>query len=151
LVNFCSYLAGDWRSTVRLYMAISIPWFLGLIVAVNILGVLVLSGVMHRTAPPKPIKGSVFLWVEGVLRDPATLWCTVVCLFLFLSLYGFFITTKFKLRTRVRSAISAEKFSEGSLPRILDSSLTGADLLTVLYRGEVRAEHEVDASGMQSG
>jgi hypothetical protein len=75
LVNFCSYLAGDWRSTVRLYASVFshmgkcaillIPvYFVSLVIA------LVLTGTSPRPVAPEPTQ-SLLPWIQSVLSNPA--------------------------------------------------------------------------------
>jgi len=58
-VNFCSYLAGDWRSVIRLYDTIWLIWATGFSLLGNIVGLLVMFGIMQPTQPPKAISYSV--------------------------------------------------------------------------------------------
>jgi len=136
-VNFCSYLAGDWRSVVQLYGTIWLIWGPGLILLANILGVLVMVGIMQSTQLPM----SYSAW-HDILRDPATLWFLVGSVVLFLGPYAYFIRRRFELRSRVRRAICNERFGANSLPKVLDASLTRENILEILYPGSIVAEHE---------
>jgi hypothetical protein len=81
--------------------------------------------------------------VDAILRDPATLCFVVLSVVIFLGIYAYFIRAKFKVRSRVRRAICAERFGATSLPKVLDASLTRNDILETLYPGSIVAEHEV--------
>jgi hypothetical protein len=106
-------------------------------------------GIMHPTPLPNARGDSVMLWVHAILRDPATLCFLVISVLLFLGFYAYFIRTKFKVRSRVRRAICAERFGASSLPRVLDGSLTRTDILEILYPDAIGAEHE--ASPLAAG
>jgi hypothetical protein len=63
--------------------------------------------------------------------------------------------TRLRMRSRIRRAISAEKFSESLfsksyLSQALDYALAGEGLLKVLYRVDTPAEHESEASQAQN-
>jgi len=156
LANFCSYLAADWRSTVRLYGAIFAfslwPLALGFLLT-YLVSILVMLGVMGASVLPKAIDahGSPLFWANTAVQDPPTFFFVVVFLVIFFVPYSVFMMTRLRIRSRIRRAISAEKFSESLfsenfLSQALDYSLAGEDLLNVLYRGDTPAEHESEAS-----
>jgi hypothetical protein len=114
-----------------------------------IVSLLVLAGVMelmgassnfeqidlHRPLLPQ----AKFLLYPPILSMMMAIWVP------FVTLYTIFTLTRRSLRTRIKQAISAKKFNESFLPKTLGFSLTRADLLTMLYRGDLLAEHESKA------
>jgi hypothetical protein len=66
-----------------------------------------------------------------------------------------FMITRLRIRSRIKRAISVEKFSENLLSesflsQALDYSLAGEDLLKVLYRSDIPAEHESEVPKAQN-
>lgn len=158
LANFCSYLAADWRSTARLYGAIFAFGYWSLVVGLllaYLVSILATLGVMGPSVLPKvDAHGSLLLWASDVVHDPPTLCFVVIFLVIFFVPYSVFMMTRLRIRSRIRQAISAEKFSESLfsesfLSKALDYSLAGEDLLKVLYRSDIPAEHESEASKAQ--
>jgi hypothetical protein len=163
LVNFCSCLAADWRSTVRLYGAMfnHMMQCMGLCVViyfVSMVPVMLLVDDWVNVSPGIPgvtdsggflvwaqaVVSNPLAWVQAVAFYPPTLAFIVTSLVLSLVAYGVFSMTRSVLRTKLRRVISGKKFSESFLPETLDFSLTKADLLKVLYLGDIPAEHESD-------
>jgi hypothetical protein len=150
LVNFCSYLAADWRSTVRLYGALFNHMMLG----ANIYFIICLISIVpvalwvddwakvSREIPKLTDSGGFIAWAQAVACYPPNISFIMVSLALCLLIYIVFSMTRSFLRRKVRRAISGKKFSESFLPKTLDFSLTRADLLKILYRDDIPAEHE---------
>jgi hypothetical protein len=88
-------------------------------------------------------------WLQEVVRYPPAVAFVVATLVLYLVLYGAFSVSRAVLRAKVRRVISGKIFRDTFLPRTLDGSLTRADLLEILYRGNIRAEHESDIPDAQ--
>jgi hypothetical protein len=150
LVNFCSYLAADLRSTVRLYGAALNYWlnhctgcasavvgfYLGSIVAVN-------------DVLKQPF-GSRGIDVASNLPAWPSLAFIATNMVLFLVPYGYIFISRWNLRAKLRRVISGKKFSESLLPETLDFSLTRANLLKILYCGDIPAEHESNTPAAQN-
>jgi hypothetical protein len=160
-VNFCSYLAADWRSTVRLYGAVlkhlSVCTVIFLILNMVCLALATywandatdVSAAIPKVADAdgvlewgKAIVSDPMTWLQAVLHYPPTVAFVVASLVLYLLTYGAFSITRTILRANVRRVISGKRFRENFLPKTLDGSLTRADLLGILYRGDIRAAHE---------
>jgi hypothetical protein len=171
LANFCSYLAADWRSTVRLYGAVfhHLITCAQLVAAVYIVSIVILTNVISSRGPdvanpPKQTaaqiveetrkfiyqghtidehkSGSLLGWLATVVSNPAILLFLGLTLMLFLVPYGLFFITRWAKRARLRSVISGKKFRDTFIPETLAYSLTRADLLKILYHGEIVAHHE---------
>jgi hypothetical protein len=173
LANFCSYLAADWRSTVRLYAAVfhHLQACAGLAVAVYIISIviLILTNVMGSSRGPdvanRPERtaaqiaeetGRKLITREGrglLLGSPRTVASRFLLptLILFLVPYGLFFIKRLVLRAQVRHAISDKKFFRDTfIPETLAYSLTKADLLKIFYRGDIVKHHESGMPGAKS-
>jgi hypothetical protein len=158
LINFCSYLAADWNSTVRLYAsvvrhigrcAILLPpvYLISLVIAFSVSEA---RGASPRAAAPDPHQ-SLLPLIQTFLSN-SIIYCFVgSCIVLFLVPYGLFFASRRVMRVEIRNMVSRKQFSESFLPEILDYSLSKAELQTVLYRGDLRAEHEADRLTLQHG
>ena len=146
LANFCSYLAADWRSTVRLYGAVfhHLIACAQLVVAVYIVSIVILTNVeeTRKLIYQGHKSGSLLGSLPTVVSNPAILWFIGLTLMLFLVPYGLFFITRWAKRARLRSVISGKKFRDTFIPETLAYSLTRADLLKILYHGEIVAHHE---------
>jgi hypothetical protein len=172
LVNFCSYLAADWRSTARLYAAVfrHLKACAELTVAVFIVSIVILTNVIDSSRGPDVANppertaaqiveetrkliyqghtidehesGSLLRSLPTVVSNPAILLFLGLTLMLFLVPYGLFFITRWAKRARLRSVISGKKFRDTFIPETLAYSLTRADLLKILYHGEIVAHHE---------
>jgi hypothetical protein len=165
LANFCSYLAADWRSTVRLYAAVfyHLQACAQLAVAVYIVSIVIfiLTNVMGSSRGPdvanRPERTAAQIAEEtarklitregrgSLLGSPRTLASKFVVptLILFLVPYGLFFIKRLVLRAQVRRAISEKRFFRDTyIPETLAYGLTGADLHKILYHGDIVAHHE---------
>jgi hypothetical protein len=133
LARFCSYLAADWRSTLRLYGAVFEHFFacVGHVVAVYLVSIWILSRVIDFSKGP-----------NVVVSDLAFLWFFVSTLILFLVPYGLFFITRWVKRAQIRSMTCGQKFRDSFIPKTLGYSLTRAHLRKILYRGDIVAHHE---------
>jgi putative ABC transport system substrate-binding protein len=133
LVNFCSYPAADWRSTVRLYGAVlaHIRACAKLAGAICLVSIVALTRVMGASAMPDHTDpgGSFLGWTQAFVSNRAILWIIATSLVLFLVPYGLFSMTRLVLRAKLRRVIAGKKFSDSFLPETLAYSLTRADLL----------------------
>jgi PhoD-like phosphatase/O-methyltransferase domain len=133
LVNFCSYPAADWRSTVRLYGAVlaHIRACAKLAGAICLVSIVALTRVMGASAMPDLTDpgGSFLGWTQAFVSNRAILWIIATSLVLFLVPYGLFSMTRLVLRAKLRRVIAGKKFSDSFLPETLAYSLTRADLL----------------------
>jgi hypothetical protein len=148
LINFSSYLAADWKSTVRLYAAVfrhigkclillAPVYFLSLVSALLVIGPTRASPRSPASDPSQSLES-----IQSFLSDPLIYCFVASCLVLFLVPYGLFFASRRVARARIRRTVSARRFSESFLPEVLDSSLARKDLLGVLYLGDMLAEHE---------
>jgi hypothetical protein len=152
LVNFCSYLAADWRSTARLYAAVfrHLKACAELIVAVFIVSIVILTNVANPQIAEETKKlidqGHTIDERLGSLRtvvsNPEILWFLGPPLILFLVPYGLFFISRWANRANVRRVISGKKFRDTFIPETLAYSLTRADLLKILYQGDIVKHHE---------
>lgn len=172
LANFCSYLAADWRSTVRLYGAVfhHLIACAQLVVAVYIVSIVILTNVMDPSRGPdvaNPSKRTAAQIVEETRKliyqghtidehksasllgslptfvsNPAILLFLGLTLMLFLVPYGLFFISRWANRAKVRRVISGQKFRDTFIPETLAYSLTRADLLKIFYHGDIVAYHE---------
>jgi hypothetical protein len=133
LARFCSYLAADWRSTLRVYGAVFEHIFacVGHVVAVYLVSIWILSRVIDFSREP-----------NVVVSNLAFLWFFVSTLILFLIPYGLFFITRWVKRAQIRSMTCGQKFKDSFIPKTLGYSLTRAHLLKILYRGDIVAHHE---------
>jgi hypothetical protein len=132
LSYFCSYLAADWRSTIRLCGA-ALPHILKssvVVLLIYIATTIVL--LMTHVLPTRGVSDTSFSLALPFMGP-------------FLLFYGLFTMSRWANRTKLRRAISGKNFSESFLPKTLDSSLTRVNLLKILYRGNISAEHESDS------
>jgi hypothetical protein len=153
LALFCSYLAADWRSTVRLYatvLALSLPGFFAGIALEYLVSILATLHIVGYSDLPKAklVSGPLLSSVRNLSHDPPTLCMVLVTMALLLIPYVVLLAGRFRLRARIRRAAAGEVFSESLLSpyllsNLLSYSLAGADLLKMLYRGDVHREHEV--------
>lgn len=173
LANFCSYLAADWRSTVRLYAAVfhHLQACAQIAVAVYIVSIVIfiLINVMGSFRGPdvanRPERTAAQIAEEtarklitregrgSLLGSPRTLASKflVPTLILFLIPYGLFFIKRLVLRAQVRRAISEKRFFRDTfIPETLAYSLTRADLLKILYYGDIVAHHESGRPGAKS-
>jgi hypothetical protein len=134
LANFCSYLAADWRSTVRLYEAVfhHLKAYAPLAVAVYIVSTVILTIVMGSS------RGSA----GNVVSKLAFYWFIGTTLILFLVPYLLFFITRLTQRAKVRRVICGKKFRDTFIPETLTYSLTGADLRKIFYHGDIVTYHE---------
>jgi hypothetical protein len=181
LANFCSYLAADWRSTVRLYQAVfhHLQACAQLAVAVYIFSIVILTDIMGTSGRPDVVdaperavqilkeanfphppekgysghidqghtidehkSGSLLESLQTGVSKPAILWFFGASLTLFLVPYGVFFITRLTLRAKLRRVISGKKFRDTFIPETLAYSLKRADLLKILYHGDIVAHHE---------
>jgi hypothetical protein len=143
LASFCSYLAADWRSTVRVYGAVFNHLFAStvLVLAVYLISTLILTEVMRSSRGPHVAVPPVGFFSTSV-SNPVFLCICVSPLILFLIFYGSFFITRWRKRAQIKKMISDQKFRDSSLPKTLSSSLTRAHLDKILYRGDIVAHHE---------
>jgi hypothetical protein len=168
--NFCSYLAADWRSTVRLYAAVfhHLQACAQLAVAVYTFSIVIfiLTNVLGSSRGPdvanrpertaaqiaeetarklitREGRGSLLGSPRPVASNPATRWFLVATLILSLVPYGLFFIKRLVLRAQLRRAISEKEFFRDTfIPETLAYSLTRADLHKILYHGDIVAHHE---------
>ena len=143
LASFCSYLAADWRSTVRVYGAVfNHLWAsAGLVVAVFLTSTVILTGVTSSSRGPDVAIPPLGL-LPNAVSIPVFLASFVSPLILFLIFYGLFFITRWVKRAQIRNMTCGQKFRDSFIPRTLSSSLTRAHLLKILYRGDIVAHHE---------
>jgi len=149
-LHFCSYLAADWKSTVRLYASAlrNMGKCISFILPIYIVTLFVMFGVsalVEAPRSPKPPGQSDMMALSWVMFS----WVASFVV-LFLLFYTVFFASRRLLRARIRRAISTKKFSESFLPQTLDDSLRRVDLLAVLYRGDLLAEHEADRTNVRN-
>ena len=149
LANFCSYLAGDSRSTAGLYKAVF--EHLGrcglLLVAAFGISLLIVAGVSPNSelllgSSKTLLRNPVNLW--SFVSNPANLWFFAPALIVFLIPYSLFFITRVSLRAQLTRVISGRKFRDTFLPKTLAYRLTGANLQKILYHGDILAHHESD-------
>ena len=146
LANFCSYLAADWRCTLRMYGAVfeHLIACAQLVVAVYIVSIVILTNVeeTRKLIYQGHKSGSLLGSLPTVVFNPAILLFLGLTLMLFLVPYGLFFITRWAKRARLRSMISGKKFRDTFIPETLAYSLTRGDLLKILYHGEIVKHHE---------
>jgi hypothetical protein len=146
LATFCSYLAADWRSTVRLYG--SVFRHIGSCLMLSIAIYIGLISILTSCAEPSSPAGSarlplsVGMRVQSALSDFNVVWFVAGSLLLFLLPYAYFTLTRWHYRRTLGQMISRRKFSEEYLPETLDYLLGRKDLVSILVLGDVAAHHE---------
>jgi TIR domain len=143
LASFCSYLAADWRSTVRVYGAVFNHLFAstGIVFAVFLTSTVILTCVTDSVRGPGVAVPPVG-FLPASLSDPVFLACFVSPLILFLIFYGLFFITRWVKRAQIRNMTCGQKFRDSFIPKTLGYSLTRAHLRKILYRGDIVAHHE---------
>jgi hypothetical protein len=155
MVKFCSYLARDWRSTLRLYAAVLSHTQKCLILLVPIYFVSLLVGLTFGASMTPEAQFAVFLgqpiipWIMAMMSNPSVACFGVSSLLLFLLPYTAYFLTRALTRKRVRHAVSNQRFTDVFLPETLDYSLARADLLAVLFNGQLIARHEEPISSVR--
>lgn len=138
LSKFCSYLAADWRSTVRLYTAAfaHLKACSLFVASTYLVSVSFLTGLTSRRSG------------RALLEDPfspdthSLAWFVFLNLALFAIPYAAFTIFRWNLRKRVRRVVSGREFSTTYLAETLDFELTRTRLLSVLHLDKVAAHHE---------
>jgi hypothetical protein len=143
LASFCSYLAADWRSTIRVYGAVfnHLLASTGLVFAVFLTSTGISTVFMGSSRAPDVAAPPVG-FLPTAVSNPVFLASFVSPLILFLIPYSLFFMTRWKKRAQIRNMTCGQKFKDSSIPRTLSSSLTRAHLLKILYRGDIVAHHE---------
>ena len=146
-VNFCSYLATDWRATIRLYGAAfahlgACATMVGSIFVVLIVAMTVVGGAPDSTESVVSAN-SLAASFQWLFANTAIIWFFGTSLTLFLIPYTVFLVIRFAVRSRVIRAISGKKFDATYLPETLDISLRRKELSRILCHGGALAEHEV--------
>jgi hypothetical protein len=143
LASFCSYLAADWRSTIRVYGVVFNHLLAStmLVFAVYLTSTLILTEVMGSSRGPDVAVPPVGFLSTSV-SNPVFLCIFVSPLILFLIFYGLFFITQWVKRAQIRNMTRGQKFRDSFLPKTLSSSLTRGHLLKIVYRGDVVAHHE---------
>jgi hypothetical protein len=144
LASFCSYLAADWRSTVRVYGAVfnHLFAFSGIVFAVFLTSTVILTGSSRGPDVAVPPVGFLPTAVFNPVFLPVFLACFVSPLILFLIFYGLFFITRWVKRAQIRNMTCGQKFRDSFIPKTLGYSLTRAHLRKILYRGDIVAHHE---------
>jgi hypothetical protein len=145
LASFCAYLSGDLRSTMRLYGAVGrhVGKCVSLISVVWLLSLILIATVERRLGT---LGFNATVAGVRVQFDDFTIGLIAVCVTAFLMAAALFFASRFLYRTKLKRAILGRRFSESFIPDVLDVSLSRADLLGVLYSGEVISHHEAHTS-----
>jgi hypothetical protein len=149
LASFCAYLAGDLRATMRLYGAVG--RHVGKCVSL-VLIVCFVSIILMATIERKLGMFGLTSTVAGVRVqvDGFTIALIAACVTAFLMTAVLFFASRFLYRTKLKRAILRRRFSESFIPGVLDLSLSRADLLRVLYSGQVIPHHEAPTGAAAS-
>lgn len=150
LTTFCSYLAADWHSTVRLFTSIArhLAACAQLIIAVYLVSAMILTGYGMAGYGMESVSriGLERIGTEQSASAPhpeALRWFILFNVAMLALPYAAFVLRRRRTREDVRRAVSGRRFTDAALPESFDSHLTKADLLAVLYEQPVPAVHEV--------
>jgi hypothetical protein len=145
LASFCSYLAADWRSTVRVYGAVfnHLLAFSGIVFAVFLTSTVILTGFITGSSRRPDVAVPPVEFLPTAVYNLVFLACFVSPLILFLIFYGLFFITRWVKRAQIRNMTCGQKFRDSFIPKTLGYSLTRAHLRKILYRGDIVAHHEL--------
>jgi hypothetical protein len=146
LIKFCSYISADRRSTVQVYLSVldHLPLCVFSLPIMYYLAILIVYAVTGAgpSFHPLDFERALLPQVATQFLNPSFSCFGASVFVLSLAIFVIFVISRRRLRTRIGRAISAKKFSETFLPKILDHSLSKANLLETLYSGNILSHHE---------
>jgi len=150
LATFCSYVAGDWRAKLRLYGTLRRYYgkCAGSLIAVYLVGIITMAMLPPQASHPR--SPSISDWASWFFSNCDTLVFFCVSLAFVAIPYAIFCFIRFAFQRRLRSALSHQTFENGLLRDVLDTSLEGQDIMSILCHAKPLAHHERSASAGQS-
>jgi hypothetical protein len=151
LVGLCSYLCADVRSNLELYKSVLSHFAAcGSIVFIAFLCLLYLFSYISDPSFGEELSrmSNVAQGVNGLNKKFMML--TFMCLVATILLvpYSIFVATRFAFRKRVRRLVSGMRFADSYIPATLGYDFFKEDLTSVLYLGEILAQHEIKSDSI---
>jgi hypothetical protein len=142
LAAFCSYVAGDWRAKLRMYGTLRRYYgkCAGILLGLYASAIITMA-VLPRQAHPHP--SSVWGWLSWFFSGRDTLIFFGISLAFVAIPYSIFCFIRFAFQRRLRAALSHQTFENGLLRDVLDTSLEGQDIVSILCPAKPVAHHEL--------
>ena len=150
LAAFCSYVAGDWRAKLRLYGTLRRYYgkCAASLVGVYVVGIITMAMLPRQASHPR--SPSISDWASWFFSNRDTLVFFSVSLAFVAIPYAIFCFIRFAFQRRLQSALSHQTFEDGVLRDVLDTSLEGQDIMSILCPAKPLAHHELSSSAGQS-
>jgi TIR domain-containing protein len=146
LAAFCSYVAGDWRSKLRIYGTL-VRYYRQCLAGLGVLYVLVIIAMTRLpTHSNHPHARSLSDWLSWFFSSREALILFGISLAYLAIPYAIFCFIRFAFQRRLRVALSHQTFENGLLPYVQDTSLEGQDIVSILCRAKPVAYHELATS-----